>query len=349
MVSKRIGRGILISIAMFALVGAGVVVFNARADEEGKERPEHGRAWLGVTLSDEGDGVEIASVFDDSAAEKAGLKRGDVVVEIAGETVKDADDVIDAMREQEPGDEIQIKVRRDGQVVTKTATLGERKDDRVVIRRELGHDGRPMAFFLDRGGHGGSRLGVQIQPLTNGLRKYFGVPEDKGVLVSDVVEDSPAEKAGIVAGDVIVSVDGQPISGIGDLIEEISETDPGESVEIVLIRERVETKLNATVEKAESEHGFEWHHGPGDSSFDFVCPKGIVDGELQREMSELREELREIEIPLRAEIEAEVQRGVVEAKRAVQEDMRKAIEEARRGMEEARAEIEKVRIRLLEI
>jgi len=85
-------------------------------------------------------------------------------------------------------------------------------------------------------------LGVYLQPLTEQLRDYFRVKDDAGVLISEVVEDSPADKAGLKAGDVIIAVGDEEVEEQDDIIEEIREREEGEVVEIVVVREgRIKT------------------------------------------------------------------------------------------------------------
>jgi putative serine protease PepD len=83
------------------------------------------RPFLGVQLAETDDGAQIAAVTDGSPADRAGLRQGDVITEVEGEAAS-ADDVRRAVAEREPGDEIELTVRRDGGTETVTATLGKR-------------------------------------------------------------------------------------------------------------------------------------------------------------------------------------------------------------------------------
>jgi membrane-associated protease RseP (regulator of RpoE activity) len=84
---------------------------------------------------------------------------------------------------------------------------------------------------------GRGRIGIRVQPLTPELREHFGAPSDRGVLVSEVESDRPAEKAGLRVGDVIVSVDGQAISKPGGLAGVLRRAPQGASLSIEVIRE----------------------------------------------------------------------------------------------------------------
>jgi membrane-associated protease RseP (regulator of RpoE activity) len=94
--------------------------------------------------------------------------------------------------------------------------------------------------FIGRG-----YLGVEVMPLTKELRAHFGAPEDAGVLVARVREDSPAAAAGIQVGDVLTAVDGKPLSGPPSLAHAVREKKTGESVQVDFLRD--ESALTATV------------------------------------------------------------------------------------------------------
>jgi serine protease Do len=90
-------------------------------------------------------------------------------------------------------------------------------------------------------------LGVSIQPLTPELAKGFGLKEPKGVLISDVVQDSPADKAGIAAGDIIVEFDRKRVETPQDLQKAVGLTAPGKSVPIKVWRDKGEKALEIRI------------------------------------------------------------------------------------------------------
>lgn len=90
-------------------------------------------------------------------------------------------------------------------------------------------------------------LGVVIQPITPELAKQFGLKEEKGVLIGDVVEDGPAEKAGIQRGDVIIEYDGKEVSEPTALRNMVANTKPGKEVKVKIIREGKEKTLQVTI------------------------------------------------------------------------------------------------------
>ena len=101
-----------------------------------------------------------------------------------------------------------------------------------------------MSFSVGKG-----RLGVSIIEISPELRAHFGAPADRGVLVNTVAPLSPAAKAGVRVGDVIVSVDGAASQSASDVIDAMSDRKKGDAVAISVIRDRKATSLKATLEE----------------------------------------------------------------------------------------------------
>jgi hypothetical protein len=101
------------------------------------------------------------------------------------------------------------------------------------------------------GAHKGGFLGVGLTDLTPELRVHFGVPEGVGVMVSKVVDDSPAQKSGLQVGDIIALVDGAEIASGGALAAAIGGHEDGESVTLEVWRDGNVEQINATVGERE--------------------------------------------------------------------------------------------------
>ncbi len=97
---------------------------------------------------------------------------------------------------------------------------------------------------------GRPRMGVALQPITPQLGEYFGVKDAQGVLISSVIEGSAAEKAGLKAGDVIISIDGKKIEDAGDVVEIVHEKAEG-TLRIVVVRDKQEKNFTVILEKKE--------------------------------------------------------------------------------------------------
>lgn len=218
-------------------------------------------------------GARIDEVDQDSPAAKAGLREGDIVVEVDGERVRSARQFARLIQETPEGRSVSLAIVRDGQRQTMSVTpetgafglsgwadlergwtqsfkqLEPRLRELEPRLREFRFDG-PLDFDFD-GWRGFTsprgRLGVQVSELSPQLAEYFGVT-DGGVLVSSVTRESPAEKAGVKAGDVITSINGDRVRTTDDLVDGLRETD-GQEVTIGLMRDRKETSLKATLEE----------------------------------------------------------------------------------------------------
>jgi serine protease Do len=104
-----------------------------------------------------------------------------------------------------------------------------------------------QAFSLTQG----ARLGIDVEPLGKQLAEYFGAPGGEGLLVRSVDRDSPAEKAGIKAGDVMVKIDGRKASDAGDIRSLLRDTREKRTFPVQLIRNKKEITVNVTVEPPE--------------------------------------------------------------------------------------------------
>lgn len=242
-------------------------------------------AQLGVMVSDVDTkattgGVKIDDVNPDSPAEKAGIKAGDLIIEFDGEKVRSARQFTRLVQETPEGRAVAIALLRDGKRQTVNATpetsrmtwnfntevgpdidramreaeRGMREfrfdanpefrfDSREPRRFEYRMPERAMPFMVQPRG----RLGVTVQSLTDDLQEYFGA-KNGGALVSSVTKDSAASKAGIKAGDVIVSINGRRVSDSDDLLREIEDIN-GDAT-IVVLRDKKEMTLKASIERA---------------------------------------------------------------------------------------------------
>jgi S1-C subfamily serine protease len=241
-------------------------------------------------------GVAVEEVTRDSAAEKAGVKTGDVVVQYDGENVRSAAQLTRLVRETAAGRTVKMGVVRDGKRVDLDVAPAEadnvfslavpggklpdverhlevvpergqvyRFDRRTLPAPNLPPGGAwhweqptpvpvPEGDLLQWFGEGGAgnlllspgraRLGVNVQELTPELAAYFGVKD--GLLVNSVQADTPAAKAGIKAGDVIGSVNGEAVITPSELIKELADKD-GE-VTIGVTRDKKALSLKATLE-----------------------------------------------------------------------------------------------------
>jgi Do/DeqQ family serine protease len=150
-------------------------------------------------------GALISSVSPDSPAAKAGVQRGDVVVELDGVSVTDSNHLRNHVAQKQPGSAVRLKVLRDGRTLDLTARLAE-----LTASRD--EDERPAPGGGESGG-----FGLSVQPLTPELADRLGVRGATGVAVTGVSPDGPAADAGIREGDVIEEVNRRPVRNTQEL------------------------------------------------------------------------------------------------------------------------------------
>jgi serine protease Do len=207
-------------------------------------------AFLGVTTnvySDNDDkdgthkGAEVTNITKGSAAEKAGLKNGDVITKINDKKVDDPNSLSEVVTSFKPKDEVTVYYKRDGKEQSAKATLGERKESKAMSYSFSGPDGMARSFSMPR---------IQVEPGVDlgdmsprvwspdnnfkMLENYFprqqklGVKiqdteEGSGVKVLDIDKDSPAEKAGLKKDDVVTEIAGKKITNTDEMREQLME------------------------------------------------------------------------------------------------------------------------------
>jgi serine protease Do len=231
---------------------------------------DDGSSWLGVEthevtadkakelkLSAER-GVVLGKIVPDSPAAKAGLKENDVVTEINGQRVEGAAQFRRMIHEIPAGRTVQLTVWRDGRTQTISATLGKSEQGRHAMKMLAPTPGTfafrmpemPEIPSMEWNGSmllgGQPRLGIDAEDLSGQLGAFFGAPDGEGILVRDVTSGSPAEKAGVKAGDVITSLNGERIRTVGELREKLSakRDDKDRTVKLGVLRNKSEISLN---------------------------------------------------------------------------------------------------------
>jgi len=231
---------------------------------------EEGPSWLGVETQEvtaenakelklpAERGVVVAEVTKDSPAAKAGLKEKDVITEVNGQRVEGAAQFRRMIHEIPAGRAAQLTVWRDGRAQTLSATLGKAEE-----RHEKWMGATPGAFAfrmpevqipempsMDLGEGmglvmaGRPRLGIDAEDIGGQLGSFFGAPDGEGILVRSVNSGSPAEKAGMKAGDVITSFNGERVRSLGDLRQKLASQNDAKTAKIGVLRNRSEVTLS---------------------------------------------------------------------------------------------------------
>jgi S1-C subfamily serine protease len=305
------------------VVGSGYVFNKAEAPSSGmalgipveivktigteiKDKGKVSRGWVGIGFSENEDGqVEISDVENDSPAELAKLKEGDILVSIDGKKVAGAPAVVSEIRGRKPGQDVKFEVERDGKIMEVKVKLGEYTE--TAIKREL-ETRFPRLFpapavpaapapeatprpekaprapkrLIERfenwpGWAKRKYIGTYMEPLNKELLDFFGVKEENGLLVNRLTKDGPAEKAGIKVGDVVVRVDGQKVTSVGDLSELVQDKKKGEKVKLEIIRDKKPMTIEVEVSEEESPSITELYPtGPYGSAWEELS-KGVRD------------------------------------------------------------------------
>jgi len=230
---------------------------------------DDGSGWLGVetheVTADKAKelklaaerGVVLGRIVPDSPAAKAGLKENDVVTEINGQRVEGAAQFRRMIHEIPAGRSIQLTVWRDGRTQAISATLGKSEERHHAMKMVAPTPGTfafrmpeipeipPMEWNGGMLAGGQPRLGIDAEDLSGQLGAFFGAPDGEGILVRDVNSGSPAEKAGVKAGDVITSLNGDRIRTVGDLREKLSakRDDKDRTVKLGVLRNKSDISL----------------------------------------------------------------------------------------------------------
>ncbi len=223
-------------------------------------------AWIGVSIQDitselakamklkSDEGALVNEVHHDSPAEKAGIQEKDVVIEFDGRKIYDSDDLVKAVKKTKVGTKVKVALLRNNERKTVEVTVGE--TPRRIARLFSGAPRVPL-FALGTT----KNSGIQARELNEQLAEYFQAPDAQGVYVEWVEKGSTAEKAGMKAGDVFVSVNRKKIRSLRNLWRALDYFDPGEAVEVEVLRKGSPETLTLEVEERRSSW-FEFETGP---------------------------------------------------------------------------------------
>jgi len=253
-----------------------------------KTKKSYKVAWLGVyTQSLDDDlvdafklpvdyGAIINEVVNNSPADKAGLEEDDIIISFNGKKVRTSDDLVDFIDKHNPGDTVKITVVTEDGQKDLAIKLGRRKTSDLRNFYFSGDDYDDINKYYYFNGDTYPFIGVSLSELSDQLGEYFGVRRGEGVLITNVEEDSPAEKAGLKAGDVIVAVDGEDVENASDVQKIIRDKEIGDTAQIRYFRDKKEQTVKVEVEESESmsKYGNIWKlHVPDLPAIDILTPK----------------------------------------------------------------------------
>lgn len=255
----------------------GVEIEEVTSDVAGRLRLSHERGAL------------ITDVTGDTAAAKAGLQKDDVITRWNGNPIESARELSRHIRETPAGRNVKLGVLRNGRELEVEVTLGNRGDYLGQVVAVPRPPRAPLAALAPRAPlaampataararvraldqlRNDYQLGISLQSMSPQLAEYFGLQNRNGALVTFVHPDSAAAKAGIKAGDVIMSVGGQSVENPRRVIEALRGRGEG-AVEVKLMRDRQERAVTVQLEKGKT--SLVW---PADEDMDVVLSEALV-------------------------------------------------------------------------
>ena len=191
-------------------------------------------------------GVLIVAVGEETPASEAGLARGDILLAIDGDMVNTAAELQHVILMRDPGDALELTVKRGDEELTLTVTLADR--DGYPLLGVAPDVPRVQGMRAQRGRFPAMRGYGRLFAFKrfNGMDR-FPISAGDGAAVAEVLEESPAAAAGLMAGDLIISVDETEITGMKDLADAAAAYSPGDDVELTVDRDGEIIELSVTL------------------------------------------------------------------------------------------------------
>jgi len=190
------------------------------------------RGWLGISVQDitediaknmnlkNRNGALVSDVFKGDPADKAGIKVGDIIIEINGKAIKDTHTLLLIIAAMQVGEKASIKALRDGKEMTFRIVVAERKDTAEVVAKK-----GSAGYF-----------GISAQDITPEISRQMGIPSNAGVIITDIEPGSPADEVGIQPQDIIVQVNRIKVSSLREYNQEIAKAAQKKNVMLLIRR-----------------------------------------------------------------------------------------------------------------
>lgn len=225
--------------------GIGFTIPSNIATHIAKALIAHGkveRGWLGVEIRDLTPelakkvnapgmkGVLVADVTKGGPAEKAGMKKNDVIVALGGKEVSDSSILRNQVADSPIGQEVKVAVLRNGHREELTVKIGNLASANILLASAIKE-----------------RLGVEVQAVTPREVQKYNMNDNQGVVITKVESKGPLGEAGFEVGDIILGIDNQPVAGLDDFIAMISTLQPKQKITILALDHRTGNMGNVEV------------------------------------------------------------------------------------------------------
>jgi serine protease Do len=172
------------------------------------------------------EGSLVADVTPGGPADKAGIKRGDVIIKFNGKKVENSTQLRNMVAQIQPGTSVQITLLRNGREIQVKAVLDERPKEQAGAAPQEEQPGTATV----------NKLGLDVQTLTPDIAQQLGYQGDRGVVVINVTPGSPAEEAGLSRGDLIKEMNRKEIHTAREFEKAIASLKPGDSAALLVRR-----------------------------------------------------------------------------------------------------------------
>jgi serine protease Do len=246
-------------------VGIGFAIPSSLAEPVIAQLREHGkveRGWLGVQIQEvtpaiasnlglpKAEGALVADVTKYSPAAKAGVKQGDVILAFNGHEVHKVRDLPIIVAQTPVGEHAKVEVYRDGKSETFIVPIGRMPENPQVAQNDQGGGEQGT------GEQQATALGLKLAPLTSEMRQRAGVPKGvKGVVVTDVNDNSPLAEVGIEPGDVIEQVNREPVTTPEEAARKLNAARSGKGESVLLLINRHGTNQFLALSTSKGQNG----------------------------------------------------------------------------------------------
>jgi len=192
-----------------------------------KEKGKVVRGWLGVIvqtvtpeLADsfglkDRKGALVADVEEGAPADEAGIKKGDIIIAFDGKEIEEMSELPLVVAQTQVGKKVDVTILRNGKELKKEVKIGELKEEES---------------YAASGEKSRTDIGMEVNELTRELARKYGISETKGVLVTYVENDSPAERAGIREGDIIIEVNREAVKNLDEYYKATKQAKKGDKI-----------------------------------------------------------------------------------------------------------------------
>lgn len=220
-------------------IGFATPVSKARELLPQLKKGEVTRGWLGVGIQEvshelaqkfgmrEKRGALVSDVFSGEPADKAGIKRGDIILEVGGKPIKNVKELLNLAASLPVGQKTEIKVWRDGKVLSFNIIADRRPEEKKLASRRS----RPPQQEEEE-----ESIGIKVAEITPEMAQSLDLPRKEGVIVKSVKPQSPAGKSGLQKGDVILEINRTPITDLKGYREAMEKHMQADSLLILLRR-----------------------------------------------------------------------------------------------------------------